>query len=81
MKEFSQIEISWTLGVSKQRVNYFSKTKITPIKKRRPKLEEKLYIDKIIDLARDKTTSKKSSSKIKDIINSRLKRDGKDITI
>lgn len=80
MKEFSQIKISWTLGVSKQRVNYFSKTKITPIKKRRPKLE-KLYIDKIIDLARDKTTSKKSSSKIKDIINSRLKRDGKDITI
>lgn len=80
MKEFSQIKISWTLGVSKQRVNYFSKTKIIPIKKRRPKLE-KLYIDKIIDLARDKTTSKKSSSKIKDIINSRLKRDGKDITI
>ena len=61
------------LGVSEQRVNYWSKTKITPIKKTRPKLEQ-IYADKIIDLERDKATSEISSSKIKDIINSKIKK-------
>ena len=79
-KGFSQKKIAKTLKISKQRVHYWTKTPITPVKKRRKKLDD-IYITKIIELAKDKTTSEMSSSAIRDLINNQLKKDKKDITI
>jgi len=79
-KGFSQKKIAKTLKISKQRVHYWTKTPITPVKKRRKKLDD-IYIRKIIELAKDKTTSEMSSSAIRDLINNQLKKDKKDITI
>ena len=74
------IEIARKLHISKQRVNYWVKTPIKAVQYRKKKLDKK-YIDKIISLARNQTTSSMSSRKIASLMNEELKRNNLDITI
>ena len=66
------INIARKLKISKQRVNYWIKTPIKSIQSRRKKLDKK-YIDKIISLGENQTTSAMSSRKIANIMNSEFK--------
>ena len=75
---FSQIWITRKLGITKQRV--WAKHPFKPFQLRRRKLEDK-YINKILDLAKDQTTSDMSSARIASQINKDLEKDGKNITI
>ena len=74
-KGYSQIWIARKLKVKKQRVNYWAKTPLKTVQNRRRKLDNK-YIEEIINLASDQTTSSMSSTKIARIINKKLKEDG-----
>ena len=74
------IEIARKLHITKQRVNYWVKTPIKTVQCRKKKLEQK-YIDKIISLARNQTTSSMSSRKIASIMNEEFKRQNLGITI
>ena len=79
------IKIARLLKVSKQKVNYWKRAKIKYIQTRRKKLQPE-YINKICQLAADKTTSEMSSRKITNIINEELKKtnnkvNGKTISI
>ena len=67
------IKIARLLKVSKQKVNYWKRAKIKYIQTRRKKLQPE-YINKICQLAADKTTSEMSSRKITNIINEELKK-------
>ena len=79
-KGYSQIWISRKLRASKQKVNYWAINPLRTKQFKRRKLEDK-YIKKIIDLAKDQTTSTMSSSKITNTINSDLIPEGKKIQI
>ena len=59
------------LKMSKQRVNYWRKTETKYTQTRRKKLQPEL-IQKICNLAADKTTSEMSSRKIANLINEEL---------
>ena len=74
------IEIARKLNITKQRVNYWVKTSIKTVQYRKKKLPQK-YIDKIISLARNQTTSSMSSRKITSLMNEEFKRDSLNITI
>ena len=74
------IKIARQLHISKQRVNYWVKTPIKQVQFRKKKLEKK-YIDKIISLARDQTTSSMSSRKIASLMNEEFKKNNQDIKI
>ena len=74
------IEIARQLHIRKQRVNFWMKTPTKEVQFRKKKLEKK-YIDKIISLARDKTTSSMSSRKIASIMNEEFKKNNLNITI
>ena len=63
-----QAEIARLLGIPRQKVNYWSKREYPTNKKRRKKLSQ-FYVDKIIRLAKNKTTSSMSCRKIARIIN------------
>ena len=67
------IKISRLLKISKQKVNYWKKTEIKYTQTRRKKLQPEL-IQKICNLAENKTTSEVSSRKIANIINEELKK-------
>ena len=71
-KGYSQAWISRKLGISKQKVNYWSKTSMKTVQYRKTKLSNE-YIEKIIKLFEDKLTSDMSSRKIACIINEDLK--------
>ena len=71
-KGYSQAWISRKLGISKQKVNYWS-TSMKTVQYRKTKLSNE-YIEKIIKLAEDKLTSDMSSRKIVCIINEDLKK-------
>ena len=67
-KDFSPIKVARILGISRQKVNYWRKTEIRSFQHRRKKLDDS-YINKICELAKDKTTSQVSSRKIANLIN------------
>ena len=79
-KRYSKTWIATKLKVKRQRVNYWAShpLKVEQIKKR--KLPDK-YIQKIIGLAKDKTTSTMSSARITKYINLMLQRDKMNMTI
>ena len=79
------IKIARLLKVSKQKVNYWKRAKIKYNQTRRKKLPPE-YINKICQLAEDKTTSEMSSRKITNLINKELEKtnnkvNGKTISI
>ena len=59
------------LNLSKQKVNYWAHHDTDSVKKRKKKFRN-FYVDKIIRLAKNKTTSQMSSKRIAGIINSAL---------
>ena len=63
-----QAEIARLLGVTRQKVSYWVNKDVSNYKKRKKKFSQ-FYIDKIIKLARNKTTSTMSCRKISRIIN------------
>ena len=67
-KGFSPIKVARILGLSRKKVNYWRKTEIKSIQYRRKKLDDSC-INKIYELAKDKTTSQISSRKIANLIN------------
>ena len=71
-KGYNQAWIARKLGISKQKVNYWSKTAIKTVQNRRSKLSDE-YKKKIVELAEDKLTSDMGSRKIANIINDDLK--------
>ena len=77
---YSQTWIARKLKVKRQRVNYWALHPLKMEQKKKRKLPDE-YIQKIISLAKDKTTSTMSSSRITKFINLKLKRDKKNITI
>ena len=66
--------------MNKQKVNYLTHHPVKSKQKRRRKLEDK-YINNIIRVAENKTTSSMSSSRIANIINNQIKEDGKNTSI
>ena len=74
------INIARKLKISKQRVNYWVKTPIKSSQSRRKKLD-KIYIDKIISLGENQTTSSMSSRKIANIINSEFQKEDINLSI
>ena len=79
-KGYSQSWIAKKLKVKRQRVNYWALHPLKTEQKKKKKLPDE-YIKKIIDLAKNKTTSTMSSSRITKLMNLILKRDKKNITI
>ena len=71
-KGMQPIKIARLLNVSKQKINYWKKTEIKYTQTRRKKLQPEL-IQKICDLAANKTTTEMSSRKIANLINEELK--------
>ena len=71
-KGMKPIEVANLLDVSKQKVNYWKRNEIKTIQTRRKKLDAS-FIQKICELAENKTTSEMSSRKIASIINEDLK--------
>ena len=71
-KGMKPIEVANLLDVSKQKVNYWKRHEIKTIQTRRKKLDAS-FIQKICELAENKTTSEMSSRKIASIINEDLK--------
>ena len=61
-KGYNKAWISRKLGISKQKVNYWSKTSMKTVQYRKKKLPKE-YIDKIIRLAEDKLTRDMGSEK------------------
>ena len=72
---FSQNDIAKLLNFHKTKVSYWAKTEIKDEQKRRKKLDKK-YVDRIIDLAKNKTTSAMGTRKIAAIINAELEKEG-----
>ena len=68
-KGYNQYQISKMLNLSKQKVHYWAKTEIKTVQKRRKKFRN-FYVDKILKLAKNKTTSQMSSKKIAAVLNS-----------
>ena len=68
----SPSNIEKKLKISKQKVNYWLKTEIKTEIKRKTKLDD-IEIDRVVDLAKNKTTSNMGSRKIAEIINEELK--------
>ena len=75
-KGMQPIKIARLLNVSKQKINYWKKTEIKYTQTRRKKLQPEL-IQKICDLAANKTTTEMSSRKIANLINEELKNSSK----
>ena len=74
------IDIARKLKISKQRVNYWIKTPIKSSQIRRKKLD-KIYIDKIISLGENQTTSSMSSRKIANIMNAQFQKEDINLSI
>ena len=74
------IDIARKLKVSKQRVNYWAKTPLKSIQTRRKKLDQ-IYIDKIIALEENQTTSSMSSRKIANIMNAEFKKEDINLSV
>ena len=74
------IDIARKLKISKQRVNYWIKTPIKSSQSRRKKLD-KIYIDKIISLGENQTTSSMSSRKIANIMNAQFQNEDINLSI
>ena len=74
LKGYSQSWIARKLKVKRQRVNYWSTHPLKTEQTKKIKLPD-AYIQKIIDLARDKTTSSMSSYRIMKYINIKLTKD------
>lgn len=72
-KGFSLIKITIILGLTKQKINYWTHTEIKA-KQFLKKIKQKI-LDKICNLASDKTTSQIGSKKISAIINNDLEKD------
>ena len=84
-KGVKQAEIERLLGVTRQKVSYWVNKEVINSKKRKKKLSQ-FYVDKIIKLARNKTTSTMSCRKIARIINTdfikrNIKQNGKPLNI
>ena len=85
-KGYTQYKISKMLNISKQKVHYWARTEIKSIQTRKKKFRN-FYINKIINLAKNKTTSQMSSKKIAAILNSvfakrkELDKNGKPLSI
>ena len=79
-KRYSQSWIAKKLNVKRQRVNYWALHPLKAEQFKKRKLPDK-YIQKIIQLAKDKTTSTMSSARITKYINLMLKRDKMNITV
>ena len=75
-KGMQPIKIARLLNVSKQKINYWKKTEIKYKQTRRKKLQHEL-IQKICDLAANKTTTEMSSRKIANLINEEQKNSSK----
>ena len=74
------IDIARKLKVSKQRVNYWAKTPLKSIQTRRKKLGQ-IYIDKIIALGENQTTSSIGSRKIANIMNAESKKEDINLSV
>ena len=68
---YSQYKVAKMLNLSKQKVNYWAHHDIDAVKNRRKKFRT-FYVDKIIRLAKNKTTSQMSSKRIIGINNTSL---------
>jgi len=68
-KGYTQYQISKMLNISKQKVHYWVRNEIKFIQTRKKKFRN-FYVNKIINLAKNKTTSQMSSKKIAAILNS-----------
>ena len=68
-KGYIQYKIAKMLNISKQKVLYWARTEIKSIQTRKKKFRN-YYVNKIINLAKNKTTSQMSSKKIASILNS-----------
>ena len=68
-KGYTQYKIAKMLNISNQKVHYWARTEIKFIQTRKKKFRN-FYINKIINLAKNKTTSQMSSKKIASILNS-----------
>ena len=75
-KKIRQIDIANKFNISKQKVYYWKKTNIKTEIHRRLKLDQE-DIDKIIELAKNKTTSEMSCRKIAAIMNKKFEEEGK----
>ena len=71
-KGLKPIQVANLLGLSRQKVNYWKKNEIKTTQTRRKKLDAP-FIQKIRELAENKTTSEMSSRKIASMINEDLK--------
>ena len=79
-KGYLQSWIARKLKVKRQRVNYWALHPLKTEQTKKRKLPDK-YIQKILDLAKDKTTSAMSSARITKYINLMLGRDKMNITV
>ena len=79
-KKIRQIDIAKKFNISKQKVYYWKKTNIKTEIHRRLKLDQE-YIDEIIKLAENKTTSEMSCRKIANIMNKKFEKEGKETRI
>ena len=70
-KGMKQADIARLLGLKRKKVSYWAHTDPMKPKKRRKQFSQ-FYVDKIINLAKNKTTSAMSSRRIANIINSIL---------
>ena len=77
---YTQSWIARKLKVKRQNVNYWAKHPLKTEQKKRRKLPEK-YLEKIKQMAANKTTSSMSSSRIASIINDDLVKDKLDMSI
>ena len=73
-KGIKQCDIVKLLHLKKQKVSYWANTELKNTQKRRKKLNE-IFVTKIRELARNKTTSAMSSRKIAAIINQELEKE------
>ena len=79
-KKIRQKDIAKKFNISKQKVNYWKRTEIKTEIHRRLKLNQE-YIDQIIKLAENKTTSEMSFRKIANIMNKKFEKEGKETRI
>ena len=73
-------DIAKEFNISKQKVNYWKKTEIKTVIHRRKKLDDK-YIQEIIKMAENQTTSNMGCRKIAAIMNKKFEKEGKNIRI
>ena len=77
---FSPSSIARKLKISKQKVNYWLKAEIKTEIKRKTKLDEK-EINMLVTIAENQTTSERGSRKLADMMNKKLKEQGKKKTV